>query len=399
MIHFPSARRVCVVLCLLAYPLLGFAAGANLTRVFSDPDADPPSLELEFSGEPDWTQTLGLNGSEQQLRMEFADTANAATEDGYRRTFPNAPGFVRSLSIDDRAHGDTSDLVVTLTFPLTSAATVAPGATPDVLIVTMAPAAVGAMLPALPSPQTSEATQSSVKTLYVVGGLILLLGTGAVVGYFMLQNSGRNRFRPVAVAVPAEEAKGLMREDVDAFRAAADSELDASHERHQRLTRIVRQDMSEIRLEMKSLAGEFERATQSVLLFGEPFVAQADDAPTELGTPASPQVVAGSMSLGSDTEASSESVAASGADGESPYARARKLVQEGGDLKEVGRITGLSSAELDLLARLGRMQSSGANAGDMVKSCVWRSGGVLGCDDFVVVPDSVLEDDSSDDIG
>jgi hypothetical protein len=188
--------------------------------------------------------------------------------------------------------------------------------------------------------------------LYVVGGLILLLGTGAVVAYFLLQNSGRNRVRPVAVAVPAEEAKQLMRDDVDAFREAADAELDASHERHQRLTRIVRQDMSEIRLEMKSLAGEFERATQSVLLFGEPFVAQPDDAPTELGTPLAPQDVAGSVSLGPDAEESSESVA-------SPYARARKLVQEGGDLTEVGRITGLSSAELDLLARLERMQSNG----------------------------------------
>jgi len=352
MIYIPSARRVCVVLCLLAYPLLGAATGANLTRVLSDPDADPPSLQLEFSGEPDWKQTLGLRGSEQELRIEFADTANAATQDGYRRTFPNAPGFIRSLSIDEKARGDTSDVVVSLTFPLTSAATVAPGAAPGVLVVTMAPAAVGAVLPALPSAAPSEATQSSVDTLYVVGGLILLLGTGAVVAYFMLQNSGRNRVRPVAVAVPAEEAKQLMREDVDAFREAADAELDASHERHQRLTRIVRQDMSEIRPEMKSLAGEFERATQSVLLFGEPFVAQPDDAPTELGTALAPQDVAGSISLGPEAEESSESVA-------SPYARARKLVQEGGDLTEVGRITGLSSAELDLLARLERMQSNG----------------------------------------
>jgi hypothetical protein len=36
---------------------------------------------------------------------------------------------------------------------------------------------------------------------------------------------------------------------------------------------------------------------------------------------------------------------------------------------------------------------------DMVKSCVWRSGGFLSCDDFVVVPDSVLEGDSSRDVG
>jgi hypothetical protein len=36
---------------------------------------------------------------------------------------------------------------------------------------------------------------------------------------------------------------------------------------------------------------------------------------------------------------------------------------------------------------------------DMVKSCVWRSGGFLSCADFVVVPDSVLEGDSSRDVG
>jgi len=36
---------------------------------------------------------------------------------------------------------------------------------------------------------------------------------------------------------------------------------------------------------------------------------------------------------------------------------------------------------------------------DMVKSCVWASGGVLGCDDFFGEPDSVLEDDSSHDVG
>ena len=238
MIYFPSVRRVCVVLCLLAYPLLGSAAGGSLTRVFSDPDADPPSLQLEFSGEPEWTQTLGLRGSEQELRITFVDTANTATEDGYRREFHDALGFVRSLSIDAKADGGTSNVVVALTFPLTSAATVAPGLTPGVLIVTMGPAAVGAVLPTLPAPGPSEATQSSVKVLYVAGGLILLLGTGAVVAYFLLQNSGRNKARPVAVAVPAEEAKELMREDVDAFREAADAELDASHERHQRLTRI-----------------------------------------------------------------------------------------------------------------------------------------------------------------
>ena len=40
-----------------------------------------------------------------------------------------------------------------------------------------------------------------------------------------------------------------------------------------------------------------------------------------------------------------------------------------------------------------------AHLGDMVKSCVWRSGGFLSCDDFVVVPDSVLEGDSSRDVG
>jgi len=324
----------------------------------SDPDADPPSLLLEFSGDPDWTQTLGMRGSEQELRIEFADMANTATQNGYRRAFQGALGFAWSLSIDEEPDGNTSNLVVALTFPLASAATVDASTTPGALTVTMAPAAVGAAASALPVAGPSEATQSSVKTLYIVGGLILLLGTGAVAGYFLLQSSGRNKVR--AVAVPAEEAKELMREDVDAFREAADAELDASHERHQRLTRIVRQDMSEIRLEMKSLAGEFERATQGVLLFGEPFVAQADDAPTELGTPQAPQVVAGAMSLGPDAEASSESVAAPDVEAESPYARARKLVQGGGDLKEVGRITGLSSAELDLLARLERMQSSRA---------------------------------------
>jgi len=37
--------------------------------------------------------------------------------------------------------------------------------------------------------------------------------------------------------------------------------------------------------------------------------------------------------------------------------------------------------------------------GDMVKSCVWRSGGFLSCADFVVVPDSVLEGASSRDVG
>ncbi len=56
-----------------------------------------------------------------------------------------------------------------------------------------------------------------------------------------------------------------------------------------------------------------------------------------------------------------------------------------------------------LLRETGRMHHPPAwspdRTRDMVKSCVWRSGGVLGCDDFVVVPDSVLEDDSSDDIG
>ena len=248
MIQFPSARRVCVVLCLLAYPLLGSAAGANLTRVLSDPDADPPSLLLEFSGDPDWTQTLGMRGSEQELRIEFADMANTATQNGYRRAFQGALGFAWSLSIDEEPDGNTSNLVVALTFPLASAATVDASTTPGALTVTMAPAAVGAAASALPVAGPSEATQSSVKTLYIVGGLILLLGTGAVAGYFLLQSSGRNKVR--AVAVPAEEAKELMREDVDAFREAADAELDASHERHQRLTRIVRQDMSEIRLEM-----------------------------------------------------------------------------------------------------------------------------------------------------
>ena len=36
---------------------------------------------------------------------------------------------------------------------------------------------------------------------------------------------------------------------------------------------------------------------------------------------------------------------------------------------------------------------------DMVKSCVWASGGVLGCRDFLCVHDSVFEDGSSYDIG
>jgi len=36
---------------------------------------------------------------------------------------------------------------------------------------------------------------------------------------------------------------------------------------------------------------------------------------------------------------------------------------------------------------------------DMVKSCVWRSGGVLSCDDFVGVLDSVLEGNPSHDMG
>ena len=363
---FPSVRGVCITLCLLLYPLYGSAAGVNLTDFQSDPDAETPSLRLQFSAQPTWVQTVRMSGSEQELWLEFPDTANAVTQDGYRREFSDTPGFFHALEIGEEAEGDTTRLLVRLTFPLTSVATVATGATPNVLIVKMTPAASAAAVPAPLPAGPSEATQADVRTLYIVGGLILLVGTGVVVGYLLLSGSGRNRARTAAVGVPAEEAKALMREDVDAYRETADAALDASHERHQRLARIVRQDMSEMRLEMRSLGAEFERATQSVLLFGEPFVARADDAPTELDGIASPQTVAGGVTLGSDTEASSESVATEDADGpqvardDSPYARARRLVQEGADLVDVGRITGLSSAELDLLARLGRMQSSRA---------------------------------------
>ena len=235
---FPCVRGVCIALCLLLYPLYGSAAGVNLTHVQSDPDADAPSLRLEFSAEPKWGQTVTLLGAEQELRLEFTDTANVATQDGYRREFSDAAGFVHALEIGEETEEDTTRVVVRLTFPLTSGATVAAGATPNVLIVKMTPGSSGAAVPLSARAGPSEATRADVRTLYIVGGLILLIGTGVVVGYLLLSGSGRKRARTAAVGVPAEEAKSLMREDVDAYRETSDAALDASHERHQRLVRI-----------------------------------------------------------------------------------------------------------------------------------------------------------------
>ena len=327
-----------------------------------DPSVDPATLKMIKKAEDEGVSTV----------FERAATMKACpigAEGSCCSICAMGPCRVPMPRGREETEEDTTRVVVRLTFPLTSGATVAAGATPNVLIVKMTPGSSGAAVPLSARAGPSEATRADVRTLYIVGGLILLIGTGVVVGYLLLSGSGRKRARTAAVGVPAEEAKSLMREDVDAYRETSDAALDASHERHQRLVRIVRQDMSEMRLEMKSLGAEFERATQSVLLFGEPFVARPDDSPTELDGIVSPQAVAGGVTLGADTEASSESVATEDAEGsqvardDSPYARARRLVQEGADLAEVGRITGLSSAELDLLARLGRMQSSRATQG------------------------------------
>ncbi len=361
MTNFSCIRRLCLALSLLLLiAVCGPASGLELTDVQSDPYADTPLLLLEFSSEPTWTEAVALRGDKTELRLEFAGATNAKTQDGYHREFRDTPGFIESLDINTVTGEDGPSLVVRLMFPRASDATVALGGVANTLVVTLAPAVAGALPPIIVT--RADSPSPSAGAFYVVGGLILVLGAGGVAIYFVMQ--GRDGGRPTTVAVPVEEAKAIMREDAEAYREAADAALDGSHERHQRLVRIVRQDMSEMRLEMRSLAGEFERATQSVLLFGEPFVPQPDDAPTELGLPASPQVVARAGSMAAGIEASSESVSplgsetASGVD--SPYARARRMVQDGADLSEIGRITGLSSAELDLLARLGRMKSSSA---------------------------------------
>lgn len=363
MTNLSCIRRLCIALCLL-YPLRGSAAGPELTRVQSDPYGETPSLLLEFSAEPKWKQVVDSQGDKKEFRLEFDGVTNAATQDGYHREFSDAPSFADALDISTETDEGVTRLVVRLTFPRTFDATVTAGDSVNALVVTMSPGAVGALVPIVGAP--AEAAPSSARVFYVVGGLILLVGAGAVAAYFIFQGSGGNRAGRTTVAIPVEEAKTIMREDAEAYREAADAALDGSHERHRRLVRIVRQDMSEMRLEMKSLAGEFERATQSVLLFGEPFVPQSDDAPTELGAPAAAQAVEHAGSFSADVESASESVATPGSKitpgsaGDSPYARARRMVQDGADLAEVGRITGLSSAELDLLARLGRMKSGQA---------------------------------------
>ena len=74
---------------------------------------------------------------------------------------------------------------------------------------------------------------------------------------------------------------------------------------------------------------------------------------------------------------------------------------------EPSHIEGLRKGRVDsasvLSAQAGtyhrEASGRGFSCGDMVKSCVWASGGFLGWRDFLGDLGSVLEDDSSHDIG